>query len=109
MSSAPQPSPDPGARRDSAAGGLEAPRSEAKANAGDLSDEFAATGMGRRDSHEVYEVSLDLERRPAASIRLRYEFRPELVKLGILPRQPDAFRRREAAAGFSSYCPEPAR
>lgn len=109
MSSAPQPSPEQGARRDSAAGGLEAPRSEAKTGVGDLSDEFAATGMGRRDAHEVYEVSLDLERRPVASMRLRYEFRPELVKLGLLSRRPDALERREAAAGFSLYCPEPSR
>ncbi len=109
MLSAPQPSQDPGVRRESAAGGVPAPRSEAKTGVGDLSDEFAATGMGRRDSHEVYEVSLDLERQPAASVRLRYEFHPQLVRLGVLPGRPDALERREAAAGFSPYCPEPSR
>lgn len=103
-----QPSTEPGLLRDFAAGGVPMPRSEAKTRA-DLSDEFAATGMGRRDSHEVYEVSLDLERQPAASVRLRYEFHPQLVRLGVLPNRPDGFKRREAAEGFSPYCPEPSR
>jgi hypothetical protein len=71
-----------------------------------LSDDFAATGMGGRTRHEVSTVDLDLESSPAASIRLRYEFRPELVRLGVLPRGESPRQRREKAKGFS-YCPEP--
>jgi hypothetical protein len=92
-------------RRDAAA----APQPPSAAGAEALSDEYAATGMGRRDSHEVDEVFLALEREPVASIRIRYEFHPQLVKLGILPRGFDPLERREGARGFSSYCPEPAR
>lgn len=76
-----------------------------------LSDEYAATGMGDRTGHEVTRVDVDLERRPFATIRLRYEFRPQLVKLGVLPpeRRPRPIERRERARGFDDYCPEPGR
>ena len=77
----------------------EAPRAEAQAPA---DDDYAATGMGRRTRHEVEEVAIDLERQPIASIAIRYEFRPTLVKLGVLD-HPDPLERRERARGF---CPE---
>jgi hypothetical protein len=75
--------------------------------AGVLSDEFAATGIGRRTGHGVTTVSIDLDPRPVATVRLRYEFRPQLVKLGVLFSEPDPLGRREAATGFGSWCPEP--
>ena len=71
-----------------------------------LSDDYAATGMGRRERHEVESVDIDLERDAAASIRIRYEFTPQLVKMGILP-SASPMERRERARGFGSYCPEP--
>lgn len=64
-------------------------------------DDYAATGMGRRTRHDVEEVDIDLERSPIAAVALRYEFRPQLVKLGVLDRDP--LERRERARGF---CPE---
>jgi hypothetical protein len=75
-------------------------------------EEFAATGIGRAVEHEVSFVNLDLERRPAAEVTLRYEYRDALYKLGVLPRprpQEDALRRRERARGFEDprFCPEP--
>ncbi|MGE5716418.1 MAG: hypothetical protein ACM369_07210 [Acidobacteriota bacterium] len=72
------------------------------------SDEYAATGMGRRTRFGVTEVDLDLEAEPAAVVRLRYEFRPQLVALGVLPRDPDPSRLtlREHARGFEEFCPE---
>ena len=94
----------PMSRRDAAA-----PNAEKSAAAEALSDDYAATGMGRRGDHEVHEVFLDLERNPVGSLRVRYEFRPQLVKLGLLPREWDSLERREASRGFSSYCPEPGR
>ncbi len=72
-----------------------------------LSDEYAATGMGGSTRHEVERVAVDLEDRPAASIRIRYEFRAQLVKLGIFPDGRDPIERREQARGFGGYCPEP--
>ena len=73
-------------------------------------DEYAATGMGRRTGHAVTEVRLDLEDAPAHTVNIRYEFRPQLVRLGILPpaRTADPLRRRERADGFEpGFCPEP--
>jgi hypothetical protein len=76
-----------------------------------LSDDYAATGIGRKVDHDVEWVSLDLERRPSSVVRIRYEFRPQLVKLGVLPSPrpcPDPLDRREQARGFSGgYCPDP--
>ncbi len=76
-----------------------------------LSNDYAATGIGSKTDHAIEWVSLDLERRPSAVVRVRYEFRPQLVKLGLLPAQrpcPDPLERREHASGFSStYCPDP--
>jgi hypothetical protein len=73
-------------------------------------EDYAATGIGRRTEHRVEQVSLDLEPRPVAAIDLRYEYRTQLVRLGVLPPAPDGDRltRRESARGFDKgYCPEP--
>lgn len=75
-------------------------------------DEYAATGIGRRTDHAVQYVSLELEDGPVASVTLRYEFRPQLVRLGVLPaeRADDPLARRERARGFDPrFCPEPRR
>jgi hypothetical protein len=75
-------------------------------------DEFAATGMGRRTDHAVTQVWLDLEDAPAHTVDIRYEFRPQLVRLGILPPAPtaDPLERRERARGFEpGFSPEPTR
>jgi hypothetical protein len=83
-----------------------APDARGSAKRDALSDDYAATGMGRRERHEIEMVDIDLEPQPAASIRIRYEFAPQLVKMGILPsRSP--IERRERAQGFSAFCPEP--
>jgi hypothetical protein len=75
-------------------------------------DEYAATGMGRGTSHPVEDVWLDLENAPVQSVNIRYEFRPQLVRLGILPAAPtvEPLQRREGAHGFTpGFCPEPHR
>jgi hypothetical protein len=72
-----------------------------------LSDELAATGIGRRTRFDVTRVDVDLEDAPAMSVRLRYEFRPQLVALGVLRESPDPVARRESGRGFSDFCPEP--
>ena len=80
-------------------------RSASKAEA----DEYAATGMGRRRDHAVEQVWLDLEDVPAAGVNIRYEFRPQLARLGIIapPTRVDPLRRRERARGFEpGFAPE---
>lgn len=64
-------------------------------------DDYAATGMGRRTDHEVQEVEMALEHFPIASVAIRYEFRPQLVRLGVFDHDP--LERRARARGF---CPE---
>ena len=73
-------------------------------------EDYAATGMGRRTGHAVTEVWLDLEATPARTVDIRYEFRPQLVRLGILPpvAAVDPLQRRERAQGFEpGFSPEP--
>jgi hypothetical protein len=75
-------------------------------------DEYAATGMGRRTDHAIEQVWLDLEDTPSQVLNIRYEFHPQLVRLGILPsgRTVDPLQRREGARGFDpGFCPEPPR
>jgi hypothetical protein len=87
------------------------PRPAAPA-AGRAQEEYAATGMGRATDHAVTQVWLDLEDAPSQTIDIRYEFRPQLVRLGILPRHPviDPLKRREGARGFEpGFSPEPPR
>jgi hypothetical protein len=86
--------------------------SSAKRRATIDDDDYAATGIGRSVGNDVRWVNLDLERDPAADVTIRYEYRPALVRLGILPRPEvaiDPLRRRERARGFKDprYCPEP--
>ena len=75
-------------------------------------EDYAATGMGRSVGHDVRFVNVDLERQPSAEVVIRYEYRPALVRLGILPLRHDArdaLRRRERARGFEDrrFSPEP--
>jgi len=70
------------------------------------SDDYAATGMGDRTPHDVTNVDIDLDPQPIRSVRIRYEFRAQLVKLGVLPSNPSPLERREKARGFERYCPE---
>jgi hypothetical protein len=79
------------------------------AGAGQIENEYAATGMGRRTGHDVEQVWLNLEAAPSQAVNVRYEFRAQLVKLGVLPAPTtsDPLLRREAARGFEpGFCPE---
>jgi hypothetical protein len=78
-----------------------------------LSDEMAATGIGRELDHHVRRVTFDAEPRPTTVMRLRYEYHDALVRLGVLP-EPRAWRddplhRRERARGFEEmeFAPDP--
>jgi hypothetical protein len=71
-------------------------------------EEYAATGIGRQTDHRVVQVALDLEPEPVSSLDLRYEYRPQLVRLGVLPREQPPLTRREGARGFEPrFAPVP--
>lgn len=100
-----------GSRREAPAPSGEAAPSppESRSQNKSLSDEYAATGMGRRTEHPVERIHLDLEPFPSADLRIRYEFREGLVELGILPPTGTVtpLQRRERARGFEgAFCPE---
>ncbi len=97
-------------RRDQVPAPAAAPAQEADAAASrsKAADEYAATGMGRRTDHAVTQVWMDLEDAPAQTVNIRYEFRPQLVRLGILSPTPDPLDRRERARGFEDgFSPVP--
>jgi hypothetical protein len=74
-------------------------------------DEYAATGIGGKTDHPVRRIHMELEDHAAATVGVRYEFRSQLVRLGVLPPvpvAPDPLMRREGARGFEpGFCPEP--
>ncbi len=73
-------------------------------------EDFAATGAGRETTHRVRQIQIDLEDSPSGSVDIRYEYRPQLVKLGVLPPSPDEdpLMRRQGARGFTpGFCPMP--
>jgi hypothetical protein len=73
-------------------------------------DRMAATGIGDRTDFPVQWVAFEEERNPAARIAIRYEFRRELVALGVLSRSDDALAARERGRGFEPrYAPDPDR
>ena len=67
-------------------------------------NEYAATGMGDRTSHAVTLIDMNLENTPAQTINIRYEYRDQLVRLGILPRPTkfDPLARRERSRGYEA-------
>jgi hypothetical protein len=72
--------------------------------------QLAATGMGDSTDHAVTQVWMDLENEAAHAVSMRYEFRPQLVQLGVVPAAPvnDALARRERARGFEpGFAPVP--
>lgn len=73
-------------------------------------EEYAATGIGERTDHAVEIVHLDLEASPTTTVAIRYEYRSQLVRLGILPDNPgaaDPLSRRQNAQGFDKgFCPD---
>ena len=104
-------------KKDSArmrSGESSAPQSAGKAApapAETLDDDLAATGIGRKIDNRVTRVQMQLESSPAAHLRLRYEYRRQLVHLGVLPSadEEQALARRERALSFDDFdfAPDP--
>jgi hypothetical protein len=111
----------PSAREEGAPASPEAAGREFKGQAGDaespaeLSEDLAATGIGREVEHRVQRVRFEAENAPAAVLELRYEYRDALVKLGVIPPsytcREHPLDRRERARGFDDFefAPDPFR
>jgi hypothetical protein len=134
-SSSVYPSAPPPAARDSAEGSARGKKESAAPESGDsyggvqagseskqkadgrppLSDQLAATGIGRERDHLVRQIEFDEQDSPSSVLEMRYEYRDALVRLGVLPRPCDGtgerLARRESAHGFSDtgYAPDPYR
>lgn len=88
----------------------DAPAAPGAAREKSEADRFAATGIGDRTDHPVRWIEFEEDPKPAARIAVRYEFRRELVRLGVLPRGDEALASRERARGFEPrYAPDPDR
>lgn len=97
------PADEPKARGDAPA-----PKSAATTRS-EAADAYAATGIGDSTSFPVRWVSFEENPVPAARIALRYEFRPELIRLGVVLRGDD-LAARDRATGFEhDYAPDPYR
>ncbi len=94
------------AARDKAIG---SPEPQHKATRPSESDRFAATGIGERTHFLVNWIDFDEDPNPVARIALRYEFRPELVRLGVLPREDELYARDRARGFEREYAPDPHR
>ena len=73
------------------------------------SDSFAATGIGDRTPFAVQWTSFDENPIPAARVALRYEFRAELLRLGVLPREDELYARDRGRGFEREYAPDPHR
>jgi hypothetical protein len=93
---APSDSPKSSARLD---GGVPSGASEA--------DRFAATGIGERTDFPVRWVSFEEDPVPAATISLRYEYRRELIRLGVLSGEGDLYARDRGRGFERGYAPDP--
>jgi len=87
------------AARDSAEGTAPKLHADAQARA------YPGTGWGDRAHDPVVLVSFDPESEPSECVTLRYEYRPALVALGVLPRRVPPrdrlWERDRAEPGFS--------
>jgi|WetSurMetagenome_2_1015567.scaffolds.fasta_scaffold214344_2 hypothetical protein len=94
--------PAPGAPAAAERNAARADKSESAAR-----EDYAATGIGDRTAHVVSLVQLDLEERPVSVVDIRYEYRAQLVRLGVLPEPVDPLSRRQNARGFDKgFCPD---
>ena len=70
-------------------------------------DSYAATGIGDRTPFAVQWAAFEGNPTPAARIAIRYEYRPQLVRLGVLPREDELFARDRARGFEHAYAPDP--
>ncbi len=94
-------------RRTDAPAAAGAPEAKARQNSR-AADDYAATGIGDQTRFPVQWVAFDEDPNPAARIAIRYEYRPQLVRLGVIPRDDEELFARERSRGFEhAYAPDP--
>jgi hypothetical protein len=107
--------PQPSAPAEAESMGLDQGRRREAKQKSTVSDDLAATGIGREYGHAVRRVKFDAERSPASVLEVRYEYHDALVRLGVLPApyicDDDPLSRRERAHGFEDFdfAPDPFR
>jgi hypothetical protein len=103
--------PRPPAAQGEASGALGQTRSGRSQKTSRLPDNLAATGIGRRTDNPVRWIEFEAEVSPIGHVRLRYEYRQQLVELGVLPEasRPSDLARREHSHGFigMEFAPDP--
>ena len=84
-------------------------RADREALAPSPAEDYAATGIGSKIDHSVRKIRFNAEKRPAAVLGIRYEYRDALVRLGVLPSVGDPLARRERSRGFEDdgFAPDP--
>lgn len=87
--------------------GSVSPRDAAKAEARREADSYAATGIGDRQDFSIQWVDFQEDPVSVATVSLRYEFRPELVRLGVLSNEGDLWARERANGFERKYAPSP--
>ena len=96
----------PSARQESSA---DAQAGAAARGEAPLLEGYAATGIGERTSFPVRWVEFDEDPTPAASVSLRYEYRRELIRLGVLSGEGDLYARDRGRGFEREYAPDPDR
>lgn len=98
------PLPDAEAEREAPAAQRDSDEARAKTSAG-AARSYPGTGWGQKTEDHVVLVSFDPEPSPSQRVTLRYEYRPALVALGVLPRYVPSrdrlWERDHAEAGFA--------
>jgi len=99
------------ARKSPAASAKAGPSAAARSSAGSSAEVFqdaapsaslAATGIGRERENQVYQVAFEHDSSPSRTITLRYEYRPQLIELGVIPQyRSTPMTRRETSRGFA--------
>lgn len=95
------------ARAQAEGGANASAESPAPKAAGKTADNYAATGIGDQTAFQVQWAAFDQDPTPAARIAIRYEFRPQLVRLGVIPRENELFARDRARGFEHAYAPDP--
>jgi hypothetical protein len=93
--------------RADAEGGANSSAPSPAAKAPREADRYAATGIGDRTPFPVQWAAFEQDPSPAARIAIRYEYRPQLVRLGVIPREDELFARDRARGFENSYAPDP--
>ena len=104
QSAPPSAAPAPEARRDRASGGIGV---QGETSREPVAEANPGTGWGPTQRDRVREVEFIPRAHAAAQVILRYEYKPALVALGILPWNPPVSRTWERERGLYGFAQPP--